>query len=130
MRHNGGGDNTTYRGFLRALIEADAANVPVYVVVGRNTFSAAGNFVTELEQGTDAILVGEELGTSPNQYGDAVQIRLEHSGLVLRMAPIHTVKSDPDDPRITIEPDIRAELSSADYFGDIDPAMAAILADS
>jgi hypothetical protein len=130
MRHNGGGDNTTYRGFLRALTEADAANIPVYVIVGRNTFSAAGNFVTELERGTDAILVGENLGTSPNQYGDAVQVRLEHSGLVLRMAPIHTVKSDPDDPRITIEPDIRAELSSADYFGDIDPAMAAILADS
>ncbi len=130
VRHNGGGDNTTYGGFVRALREADAEGIRLYVIIGRQTFSAAGNFVTELEATTDAILVGEDLGSSPNQYGDAVQVRLEHSGLVLRIAPIHQVKSEPDDPRITIEPDIRVELSSADYFGDVDPAMEAILADS
>ena len=130
VRHNGGGDNTTYAGFVRVLTTADASGVPVYLVVGRQTFSAAGNFVTELEQTTGAILVGEDLGASPNQYGDAITVPLEHSGLIFRVAPRWMVASDPDDPRVTIEPDIRIELTSDDYFGDADPVLDAILRDS
>jgi C-terminal processing protease CtpA/Prc len=130
VRHNGGGNNSTYHGFLRALREADAAGVPVYVIMSRITFSAAGNFVTELEQTTNAILVGENLGGSPNQYGDAVTVRLEHSGLVFRVAPQWIVKSDPADGRTTIEPDIPVPLTATDYFADVDAAMEAILADS
>jgi hypothetical protein len=120
VRHNGGGDNTTYASFLRTLQEADAAGIPVYVLMGRITFSAAGNFVTDVEQTTGAIFVGEELGTSPNHYGDSVSVRLEHSGLVFRVAPRHHVGSVPDDPRITMEPDLPAPIASGHYFGDTD----------
>lgn len=130
VRHNGGGDNTTYVSFLAALRDAEAAGVRLYAIIGRVTFSAAGNFVTELEQTTDAVLVGEDLGTSPNQYGDSITLRLEHSGLVFRVAPRYTIKSDPGDPRLTIEPDLPAPIASGDYFGHTDPAMEAILADS
>jgi hypothetical protein len=97
VRHKGGGDNTTYASFLRTLQEADAAGIPVYVLMGRITFSAAGNFVADVEQTTGAIFVGEELGTSPNHYGDSVSVRLEHSGLVFRVAPQHHVGSVRDD---------------------------------
>lgn len=130
VRHNGGGDNTTYVSFLSTLQDADAAGIPVYVIMGRFTFSAAGNFVTDVEQTTDAVFVGEDLGTSPNHFGDSISVRLEHSGLVFRVAPQHHVASTPDDPRITIEPDLPVPISSDDYFGDTDPAMEAILADS
>jgi hypothetical protein len=131
VRHNPGGDNTTYRPFLRRLVEAEAAGVELFAIIGRATFSAAGNFVTDLSEETDATLVGEDLGTSPNQYGDSISIGLEHSGLVLRVAPQWITKADDlEDPRITIEPDIRTPISSTDYFGDVDPAMEAILADS
>jgi hypothetical protein len=54
-------------------------------------------------------------------------VKLKHSGLVFRVAPQYIVKSDPADPRITIEPDLEVPLSSSDYFGDRDPAMAAIV---
>jgi hypothetical protein len=46
---------------------------------------------------------------------------------VFRIAPRYIEKSDPDDPRITIEPDVAVPLSSVAYFGDRDPAMAAIV---
>lgn len=128
VRHNPGGNNGAYDRLLRLVASADVERT--YVIMGRATFSAAGNFVTEVEQTTEAILVGEDSGTSPNQYGDAVTTPLEHSGLILRVAPEFVVRSDPADVRITIEPDIVAELSSGDYFGDRDPAMEAILADS
>lgn len=86
--------------------------------------------MTEVELKTDAILVGEASGTSPNQYGDSIQVVLDHSGLVLRVAPQYIVRGDPDDARVTIQPDIATPLSSGDYFGDRDPAMEAILADA
>ncbi len=129
VRHNPGGDNTTY-GPLLTFLRSPEVNQPgrLYVIIGRATFSAAGNFVTDVERSTEATLVGEDLGTSPNQYGDSVPLDLEHSGLVFRVATRYVERSDPADPRITIEPDIEVLLSSTDYFGGRDPAMAAILA--
>lgn len=130
VRLNPGGNNTLYGPLVRFIRDAAVA-LPggVYLVIGRATFSAAGNFVTDVERGTAAILVGEDSGGSPNQYGDSRQVALEHSGLIFRVAPEYITRSDPDDPRITIGPDIPAPLSSEHYFGDRDPAMEAILAD-
>jgi hypothetical protein len=127
VRHNPGGDNTTY-GPLLTFLRSPEVNQPgrLYVIMGRATFSAAGNFVTEVERSTSAILVGENLGSSPNMYGDSIPLELEHSGLIFRVAPYYIEKSHPDDPRITIEPDIAVPPRSADYFGDRDPAMDAI----
>ena len=127
LRNNGGGDNSTYYPILQLVREA-AEQMPgrTFVAFGRGTFSAAGNFVTEVERSTDAILVGEDSGTSPNQYGDSRPETLPYSELVLRIALQDIVKSDRDDPRVTVEPDIEALLSSADYFGGRDPVMDAM----
>ncbi len=62
LRNNPGGDNNTY-GLFRSALEryADAAPRTVALIAGRSTFSAAGNFVTDLERGHAAdeiILVG------------------------------------------------------------------------
>ena len=130
LRHNPGGDNTLYGGLLQLLREVDEGGVPLYVIMGRATFSAAGNLLTDLEEETDAILVGEDSGNSPNQFGDSIATGLPYSGLVFRVAPQYIVAGDPNDPRVTIHPDLPAPLSSADYFGDRDPAMAVILGDS
>jgi hypothetical protein len=37
-------------------------------------------------------------------------------------------KAEPDDPRLTIEPDVPAPLLGAAYFADRDPALEAVLA--
>ena len=128
LRHNAGGDNTTYHAFL-SVVQRAAEELPggVYMLIGRVTFSAAGNFSTEVERTTDALFVGENLGASPNLYGDTVTTILEHSGLSFRVAARYWEKSTADDQRITIEPDIEVLLSSADYFGDVDPVMDSIL---
>lgn len=128
LRHNPGGDNTTYGAFL-SFVQRAAEELPgdVYMVTSRATFSAAGNFSTDVEQSTDAIFIGEDMGSSPNLYGDSRQIELTEAGLIFRVALRYWEKSTPDDPRITIEPDIEVLLSSADYFGDVDPVMEAIL---
>jgi hypothetical protein len=130
-RHNPGGNNTTFHS-LRTLVQKAATDLPggAYVIFGRATFSAAGNFVTDIDRLTEAVLVGEDSGTSPNQYGDSQATTLGHSGLVYRNGRYWIQRTDPDDPRLTVEPDIETALSAADYFSDRDPALEAILADS
>ncbi|MEO6062824.1 MAG: alpha/beta fold hydrolase, partial [Thermoflexales bacterium] len=53
LRHNGGGDNTTYWPLL-SVFQSDEVNQAgrLYVITGRNTFSAAANFAAELERST------------------------------------------------------------------------------
>ena len=130
LRHNGGGDNTTYHALL-SVVQRAAEELPggVDMIIGRITFSAAGNFSTEVERTTDAVFVGENMGASPNLYGDTVTTILDHSGLSFRVAARYWEKSTADDQRITIEPDIEVLLSSADYFGDVDPVMDVVLAE-
>ncbi len=128
LRHNDGGDNTTYGPLLETLAD-ESIDKPgrLFALIGRRTFSAAGNFATELERTTDAVFVGESTGTSPNQYGDADPFRLPHSGLLVGISTRYHQKSDPDDPRLAIDPDLPVPLSSKDYFAGRDPALEAVL---
>jgi hypothetical protein len=128
LRHNPGGSNNLYDPLLR-LVQDSALELPdgAYVAFGRATFSAAGNLVTEIERDTEAVLIGEDSGTSPNQYGDPIPIELDHSGLLFRVGRYLVQRSGPDDMRVTVEPDIEVLLSSTDYFSGIDPVWETIL---
>ena len=83
--------------------------------------------VVDLEQTTPAKFVGEPTGGSPNQYGDAQRIDLPSGRQALYTATRYWERSTPDDPRVTIEPEIHAGLSSTDYFAGRDPVLQAIL---
>jgi hypothetical protein len=128
LRNNGGGDNTTLLP-LEDLLRNAAIDRPgrLFVLASRLTFSAAANLATDLEVETSAIFVGEAMGGSPNLYGDARAIPLPYGHQTLFMATRYWERSTPDDERITIEPDLVSELSSADYFAGRDPALETIL---
>lgn len=128
LRHNGGGNNMTY-GSLLALLRSEAVNQPgrLFVITGRFTFSAAMNFVSDMEQTTEALFVGEPTGSRPNHYGDSVPFTLPNSRVVVNVAPQYLQDSTPDDTRPWVEPDIPVVLSSADFFAQRDPVLEAIL---
>jgi len=129
LRHNGGGDNTTLGPIDFALREPTIDRPGrLFVLIGRSTFSAAANFATDLERETGAIFAGEDLGGSPNLYGDARPIDLPYGPHDLYLATRYWQRSTPDDTRITIEPSIRVGLSSADYFAGRDPVLDAVIA--
>lgn len=98
------------------------------VLIGRLTFSAATNFVTELEKRTGATFVGEPTGGSPNMFGDSDPIVLPHSELRVVVPTRYWEFSTPDDPRTSHEPDLRVALSSLDFFAGRDPVLEAALA--
>jgi hypothetical protein len=99
----------------------------ITALIGRTTFSAAGNFITELEQSADVLFVGEPSGAAPNQYGDPVPVGLPAVGWTVQVAGVYWEKSTPDDLRVAIEPDVRVDLSSADFFSGRDPVLRAAL---
>ena len=131
LRHNSGGDNTTLSPLELALRDP-AIDRPgkFFAIIGRVTFSAAANFATDLEGATSVTFAGEDMGGSPNLFGDTRPVTLPDSGQTLRMAARYWERSTPGDTRITIEPEIRAELTADDYFAGRDPVLEAIVAAS
>lgn len=130
LRHNGGGDNGRYRQFLHTL-EDPAIDRPgrLVLLIGRLTFSAAANFATELESTTGVWFAGEDMGGSPNLFGDVERTELTQSGQVVYVASRYWQKSTADDPRVTIEPDLPVAYSQADFLAGRDPVLDAVIAE-
>jgi hypothetical protein len=126
VRHNGGGDNTTY-GPLIDLIARRPLRGKVVVLIGRMTFSAAGNFVAVVDRSTRARLVGEPSGGAPNQWGDRNAIDLPVTGLTAYVAAEY-VEAVRGDERHTILPDVRVEPTAADFMAGRDVVLRRAIA--
>jgi Peptidase family S41 len=125
VRLNGGGDNTTYGG-LTTIFRSPAVNKRgrLYLLIGRATFSAAGNFSAEIDRDTRAVLVGEPTGGGVETYGDTFPLLLPTTGWYVHIAArYHERKKSRNDRRLAVEPDIRIDLSSAQYFAGSDPVL-------
>jgi len=130
VRLNGGGDNTTFPPLIEALRQSESINQRgrLYGLVGRHTFSAAGNFVTVFERDLNSILVGEPTGGGPNQYGDARNITLpHHSELNVRLSTRYHEFDPEHAERLTHEPELAVGMTAADYFAGRDPVLRAAL---
>jgi hypothetical protein len=128
VRHNPGGENGSYPPLLEVLRElATERPGSVVVLIGRSTFSAAGNFITELAATPGVRFIGEPSGGAPNMYGDATLEPLPESGFVIHVA---TRRWDfaPGDDAVAIAPDVAIPVRWADYAAGIDPALDAALA--
>ena len=131
LRHNPGGNNHTYALLLGAL-QNEVVNQPgrLFVLTDRVTFSAASNLATEIERTTDAVFVGEAMGGGLNFWDDVKFYPMPHLPVPMRIgvSTVYHQMSVPDDPRLTIDPDIDIPVLSSDYFSDRDPALEAVLA--
>ena len=63
IRNNNGGDNTILKPLIHKLIKTEKVNKKgrLFTIIGRLTFSAAVNLVTELEKHTETILLANQL---------------------------------------------------------------------
>ncbi len=128
MRLNNGGNSFLSTELERTLIGfSTRPGKQVYVLIGRNVYSAAGNFVTDMERFANPIFVGEPTGNMGNQDGDEGHIKLPYSGLLALVAAVKWQLSHPWDVRATIVPQIPVPLTAADYFGGRDPVLDATL---
>jgi hypothetical protein len=129
VRHNNGGNNSLVWPVLRQIVAFDVRpGTRVFVITGRNTFSAAQNFISRLERVVDgAIFVGEPSSSSPNFTGEETELVLPWSRVMLSISSRYWQESDPGDDRAWIAMHIPVEPTAADYFAGRDAALASIL---
>jgi C-terminal processing protease CtpA/Prc len=130
LRNNRGGDSNTYPPLLNALRRlSNKYRKKIVVLAGRATFSAAANFMDDLEVATRYLLVGEDTGGAPNFYGDVNPVDLPATGLRVEVARIWWTKSidGADDSRVTFHPDVVVPPTAQSWFKGSDPALAAAL---
>lgn len=127
LRHNNGGDSTTYVELLRTVIAfSRTPGHKVYVLIGRRTYSAAANLITDLERLVHPVFVGEASSECCNLYGDPTSLTLPWSKLGVEVTALKWQLSFPGDQRREISPDIPAQFTAADYFAGRDPALDAV----
>lgn len=129
VRRNNGGQTLFYPEMLRTLLDFDI-NHPgrLFVIIGRNTFSATGNFITDLSRLSNAVFVGEPSGSKPLMVGgDEASFVLPYSGALGSLSSSSWVLTNPRDTRLWITPQIPVQLTAKDYFANRDTVMETLL---
>jgi hypothetical protein len=129
LRFNGGGNNDLVRPIVNGVAARPSINQrgKLFVITGRKTYSAAMNFVSLLEDRTEALFVGEPPGGSPLHYGDNVPFTLPNSKLQLRISTLHwDTGVRPADVREVMEMDLPAPPRFADFVSGVDAPLSAI----
>src|SRR5262249_50832600 len=128
VRLNSGGNNYLNRPIIHGFIRSDKINQPgrLFTIIGRQTFSAAMNFVNAMKLNTQTLFVGEPTGARPNSYGDNAPVILPNSRIPIRLSTLWWQDMDPRDTREHQAPDLAADLTMADYRAARDPALEVI----
>jgi len=127
IRHNNGGTTQLYPELLRTLIAySRLPGRQVWVLMGRRTYSASGNFVTDLERLVDPVFVGEASSECCNLHGDPVSVTLPYSGVEGEVTAVRWQLSSPGDRRREMSPEVPVQLTAPAYFAGQDPALEAI----
>ncbi|WP_430966590.1 S41 family peptidase [Spongiimicrobium sp. 2-473A-2-J] len=129
LRLNNGGNTRLMKPLIKSIIKNERINQrgSLFVITGRNTFSAAMNLSSALEKWTNAIFVGEPTGSSPNFVGEEKNIRLPYSRLNISISNTAWIGGlNSLDTRKWIAPELGAPLTIWDYQHNIDPCLRAI----
>ena len=129
LRHNHGGNGSILPPMLKTIINFEVMNPKgrIFVLMGRETFSAGQNLLTDITKYSNPILVGEPSGSKPNHIGEAGWFKFPYSGLMGLISSQFHQTSKAEDNRKWIAPHIPIRLSSSDYFDGTDKAMDIVM---
>jgi len=118
IRDNSGGNGMLWQPLIRWILQHPQIDRPgnLYVILGRDTFSAGMLLATDLERWTHATFVGEPTPHRPNFYGDTEPIMLPMSGVRIRCSHLFWQQSDPRDVRAWLTPDVVVIEASDDFI--------------
>ncbi|MFA9388401.1 MAG: hypothetical protein ACERKD_01250 [Prolixibacteraceae bacterium] len=127
LRWNGGGSSSIFSPMLKAIVNQNVLNQEnhLYVITGKATFSSALLNALELQEQTNAILIGEPTGGKPNHYGEVETFRLNKLGITVQYSTKYFKRVEGDPP--SLEPDILVPTSSKDMLNLTDPVLEYIV---
>lgn len=128
LRNNLGGTTDILKPLLHGIIQHENINKRghLFVMIGRKTFSAAMQCAVWIENECEPLFVGEPTGAPPNHHADPNIETIPNSGIKLMVSRLYWQKSNPDDRRQWIAPQIPIAQLSTDYFNNLDPGIQAV----
>jgi hypothetical protein len=126
LRKNNGGDSYLNNDLIEKIIKSRVNKTGhLFIITGRESYSATINLCSDLETWTNCIFVGEPPSSSPNFIGENSQITLPYSKLSVSTSYIYFQKSYylSLDKRPWIAPQLAAELSADEFIHNTDPCM-------
>jgi hypothetical protein len=132
IRHNPGGDSHFNAALIDVISKQSKINQrgKLFVLTGRNTFSAAINFAGNMEVRTKAIFIGEKVGDSssfPGESGPQASFKLPNSSIVANLSFSEWNATFDYDQRDAVGLDIPVTTSFTDFITGQDPLLAAAL---
>jgi hypothetical protein len=129
IRGNGGGNSIPGEFFDIQLAAMPHVNRQgkIWVLADTGTFSSADYMAYQLKFKTDARFVGEPLPEPSNDYGELVNFKLPHCGLVIRVSTKNDCPWDID--MTTLIPDFPVSTTFADWAARRDPGLEIALSE-
>jgi tetratricopeptide (TPR) repeat protein len=117
LRWNNGGNTYLLPPLLQTILQHEKINRKdkLFCIIGRRTFSAAQNLTSLIERFTNATLVGEPAGSSPNFIGEDSPFILPYSKLSVNFSNLYWQTSTPTDKRSFTAPELLIVPTFADY---------------
>jgi hypothetical protein len=129
IRRNFGGEVGEEEPLLDLLADPKLHNKRLYLLTARNTFSAGSRFAAELLERADVTVAGEPTGGAPAAYGNSTELPLVNNDLWVSVATTREFAVSRDDRRTTIEPDVAAAMTFADWYAGHDTVLEAAIND-
>jgi Peptidase family S41 len=125
VRRNGGGNEATHKRLVKAIIGNKKINQKgkLFVLMGVRTYSAADNFVLDLENNSAVITIGEHGRGKPNHYSENYFFSLPNSKTRCSVSELYRVDGKKDDTRVRIEPMIKITNSFRDFIANRDAVL-------
>jgi hypothetical protein len=132
IRYNPGGDSHLNATLINVISKHKKINQHgrLFVLTGRNTFSAAINFAGNMEMKTKAIFIGEKVGDSssfPGESGPQAGFKLPNSSIVVNLSFSEWNATFDYDQRDAVGLDIPVTISFNDFTNGLDPILSAAL---
>ena len=126
MRDNGGGGQDQLDIIIQGIKNKEINNKnKFFVIVGRNTFSAAIGDVVKWRKETNATFIGQETSGKLNHYGSWDTFTLPNSKLTVQYSTMYV--NNGDDESDSFIPDKTIEISIDDYVNKKDPVLDYII---
>ena len=129
FRDNGGGDFYNGLALSHAILMTESIdwNHGVYVLIGRDTISAAMSNAVQFRQILNARLVGEPTGSNPVGYQELGRFHLPHSNrMVFHSKRLYRFQ---DTATSGVQPDVQIETDADAFVAGIDQALEWIIED-